>query len=142
MKQLLAFLLLCLSTLAFAQITEVRINELEPDVVGTDTTGTEFVELFGPPNQSLDGLIIVFITGASDDSYDVYDLTGHTTDEAGFFVLGGQNTPNVDLLLIPNPQGSIQNGADAVVLIEGSALDWPMGTPANADFAIDAIVYG
>ena len=140
MKHLLSFLLMCLSTWAAAQITEVRINEVDPDQPGIDTT--EFVELYGPANQPLDGLILIFITGASDVSYDVYDLAGFSTDESGFFVLGAPSVLNVDMLLIPNPQGSIENGADAIVLYEGSAADWPEGTAANADFAIDAIVYG
>ena len=133
-------MLMCLSTLAIGQITEVRINELDPDQPGADTQ--EFIELFGAPNQPLDGLILVFITGASDDSYDVYDLAGQSTDEAGFFVLGSVDVPNVDMLLNPVNNGSIQNGADAVVLYEGVAANWPLGTVVVSDGVVDAIVYG
>ena len=140
MKHLLSFLLMCLSTWAVAQITEVRINEVDPDQPAADTQ--EFIELFGSPNQPLDGLILVFITGASDDSYDVYDLAGQTTDESGFFVLGSPDVPNVDMLLNAVSNGSIQNGADAIVLYEGIAADWPLGTLVVSDGVVDAIVYG
>lgn len=133
-------MLMCLSTLAVAQITEVRINELDPDQPGADTQ--EFIELFGAPNLPLDGLVLVFFSGFDDLAYDVYDLTGQTTDDGGFFVLGNPDVPNVDMLLNPSANGSIQNGPDAIVLYEGSAASWPLDSPAISDGVVDAIVYG
>ena len=139
MKNLLSLVLLCMSSLAFSQITEVRINEVDQDQPGTDFL--EFVELYGPANTPLDGLVLVFINGAGDVSYDVYDLDGYTTDELGFFVLGAAEVPNVDALLNANAQGSIQNGQDAIALYEGSASDWPGGSPVSFSNIVDAMVY-
>ena len=86
MKNLYSLVLCCISALAFGQISDVRINEVDQDQPGTDTL--EFIELYGAPNTPLDGLVMVFFNGAGDVSYDVYDLDGYTTDELGFFVLG------------------------------------------------------
>lgn len=139
MKNLLSLVLLCISALAFGQITDVRINEVDQDQPGTDTL--EFIELFGPANTPLDGLVLVFFNGAGDVSYDVYDLDGYTTDELGFFVLGSTQVPNVDAILNANAQGSIQNGQDAIALYEGNAADWPIGAPVSSSNIVDAMVY-
>ncbi len=139
MKNLFSLLLACMSTLAFGQITDVRINEVDQDQPGTDTL--EFVELFGAPNQALDGLVLVFFNGAGDASYDVYDLDGYTTDELGFFLLGSPQLPNVDAVLNPNAQGTIQNGQDAIALYEGNGSDWPTGTAVSSSNIVDAMVY-
>jgi len=136
MKKLLTLLLACLGAGVFAQNTNVRINELDPDQISVDLS--DFIELYGSPNQSLDGLVLVFITGASDHSYIAYDLAGYSTDDAGFFVLGMSGVPNVDIVL----QSPIENGADAVVLYQGTAAAWPNGTLAVSDMVVDAIVYG
>jgi hypothetical protein len=140
MKHLLSFLLMCLSTWAAAQITEVRINEVDPDQPAADTQ--EFIELFGAPNLPLDGLVIVFFSGFDDLSYDVYDLAGQTTNASGFFVLGSPDVPNVNMFLNPSANGSIQNGPDAIVLYEGVAASWPLDSPAISDGVVDAVVYG
>jgi hypothetical protein len=139
MKNLLSLVLLCIGSLAFGQITDIRINEVDQDQPGTDTL--EFVELYGAPNTPLDGLILVFFNGAGDASYDVYDLTGYSTDELGFFVLGSAQVPNVDAILNPNAQGSIQNGQDAIALYEGVIADWPVGAPVSSSNIVDAMVY-
>jgi hypothetical protein len=130
MKNLFSLLLVCMSALAYGQITDVRINEVDQDQPGTDTL--EFVELFGAPNLPLDGLVLVFFNGAGDVSYDVYDLDGYTTDELGFFLLGSPQLPNIDATLNPNAQGSIQNGQDAIALYEGNGADWPSGSPLSS----------
>ncbi|MFN5296176.1 MAG: lamin tail domain-containing protein [Flavobacteriales bacterium] len=139
MKNLFLLALICLSTLAFGQNTDIRINELDQDQPGSDTT--EFVELYGAPNTSLDGLVLVFFNGSGDVSYDVYDLDGYTTDELGFFVLGSQLVPNVDAILNPNAQGSIQNGQDGIALYVGDAIEWVPGTPVSNSNIVDALVY-
>jgi hypothetical protein len=139
MKNLFSLLLVCMSALAYGQITDVRINEVDQDQPGTDTL--EFVELFGAPNLPLDGLVLVFFNGAGDVSYDVYDLDGYTTDELGFFLLGSPQLPNIDATLNPNAQGSIQNGQDAIALYEGNGADWPSGSPLSSSNIVDAMVY-
>jgi hypothetical protein len=115
---------------------DVRINELDMDQPGTDND--EFIELYGVPGTSLDGLAIVFFTGASNTAYDAYDLDGFSLDENGFFVLGSGTVPNVDMQLI----GPIENGQDAIALYAGDASAWPAGTPVGNTGLIDALVYG
>ena len=115
------------------------INEVDADTVGTDDA--EFIEIYdgGVGNASLDGLVVVLFNGSDDASYDAIDLTGQTTDENGFFVIGSENVPNVDLVAFTT--NGIQNGADAVALYEGTAADFPEGTPATTANLVDALVY-
>lgn len=139
MKHLLLCMLTCVSGFLFAQNTDIRINELDQDEPSTDIF--EFVELYGAPNTPLDGLVMVFFNGATDVSYDAYDLDGYSTDELGFFVLGTAGVPNVDLVLTAGSQGSIQNGQDAIALYVGSVADWVTGTMVSATNVVDALVY-
>ncbi|UTW56560.1 hypothetical protein [Kordiimonas sp. SCSIO 12610] len=123
--------------------TNIVINEIDADNVGTDSS--EFIELYdgGVGNTPLDGLVLVLFNGNNDQSYRTIDLTGFTTDENGFFVVGSENVDNVDLVAFTT--NGIQNGADAVALYIGSAADFPNGSVAtadNLDILVDAIVYG
>ncbi|MDF1594927.1 MAG: ExeM/NucH family extracellular endonuclease [Acidimicrobiia bacterium] len=118
------------------------INEVDADQVGTDAG--EFVELFdgGFGATTLDGHSIVLYNGSDDVSYLSFDLDGYTTNADGYFVLCG-NTANVagcDLDVSPDTD-LIQNGPDAVALVEGDAVNYPNDTPVTADGLIDAIVY-
>lgn len=144
MKNLFLFLLMCICTFSSAQITEVRINELDADQPGSTGSDTlEFVELYGEPGLALDGLVLVFFNGNSADNvvYDVYDLAGYTLDEGGFFVLGSPGVDNVDAFL-GSSSDAIQNGPDAIGLYTGTAADWVIGTPASSINLLDAVVYG
>ena len=116
----------------------IRINEVDADTTGTDTA--EFVELYdgGAGNTSLDGLVLVFYNGSDDQSYFSIDLTGFTTDENGFFVIGNAGVANVDLVI---PNGSLQNGADAVAVFVGSAADFPNDTAITTNGLVDVVVY-
>jgi len=117
----------------------VLINEVDADQTGTDDA--EFIELYdgGFGNTPLDGLVIVLYNGSIDEVYDAIDLDGFSTDADGYFVIGSSNVPNVDLeVFITN---GIQNGADAVALYEGDAVDFPEDAPITLDGLIDALVY-
>ncbi|MEM7483151.1 MAG: hypothetical protein AAF481_18455 [Acidobacteriota bacterium] len=116
--------------------TAVVINEVDADTVSTDVE--EFIELIGPPNAPLDGLVVVLYNGSSDTSYNAFDLDGFSTDPAGFFVLGNAAVPNVSLVF---PSNGLQNGADAVAVYEGDATDFPNGTAVTAANLVDAVVY-
>lgn len=118
---------------------DVVINEVDADQTGTDTG--EFVELYGEPNLSLDGLVLVLYNGNGDVSYAAYDLDGHSLDGSGFFVIGNAGVPNVGLTF-PNPDNNLQNGADAVALYQGDDTDFPNATPVTATNLLDALVYG
>jgi len=112
------------------------INEVDAATPGFDQA--EFIEIIGPPNAPLDGLVIVLFNGNNDLSYAAFDLDGFTLDANGFFVLGNAGVPNVDMIIGDN---TIQNGADGVGLYFGDAIDFPNNTPATGTNLIDALVY-
>ncbi len=118
------------------------INEVDADTPGTDVA--EFIELFdgGIGNTDLTGLSIVLYNGSDDLSYRAYDLDGSSTGATGYFVLCGNagNTANCDLDVSPD-SGMLQNGADAVVLLTGDAVNFPNDSPQPTTGVIDAIVY-
>jgi hypothetical protein len=118
--------------------TAVVINEVDCDTEASDVL--EFIELIGEPNAPLDGIVVVLFNGASNNqSYAAYDLDGFVLSPTGFFVIGNELVPDVDLIVSNN---SIQNGADGIGIYEGNAADWPNGTPASNVNLIDALVYG
>ena len=127
-----ALLVLVLAWGVHAQV----INEADADQVGTDAG--EFVELYGTPGTSLNGLVVVFFNGSNDLSYAAFDLDTYSLDTNGFFVLGNTAVPNVDLVFAGN---LLQNGADAVALYTGNATDFPTNTPVTTANLIDALVY-
>ena len=118
--------------------TTVLINEVDADTVGSDAL--EFVELFdgGAGNAALDGLSVVFFNGSDDQSYRAFDLDGYSTDADGYFVLGNAAVANVDLVF---PGNGLQNGADAVALVNGDAADYPNDTAIDLGAVVDAVVY-
>ncbi|MFN0031263.1 MAG: lamin tail domain-containing protein [Flavobacteriales bacterium] len=118
--------------------TGVRINEVDPDQPSADAG--EFIELYGDPNTSLDGLVVVFFQGSGGDAtYAAYDLDGYSLDASGFFIMGNAAVPSVQLIF---PGNSLQNGSDGIAIYVGDATDWPNGTLATATDIVDAIVYG
>jgi uncharacterized repeat protein (TIGR01451 family) len=118
---------------------QVLINETDADTPSTDTL--EFIELYdgGGGNTVLDGLVVVLYNGSGDVSYYAFDLDGYTTDGEGYFVIG--SVPEADIYVSPGSSGWLQNGADAVALYLGDAVDFPNGTLVTADSLVDAIVY-
>ncbi len=120
----------------------VVINEVDADQTSTDSA--EFIELYdgGIGNTALDGLSLVLVNGSDDLSYASFDLDGLSTNASGYFVLCGNaaNTANCDLDVSPDTN-LIQNGADAVTLLIGDAVDYPNDTAVATDNLVDAIVY-
>lgn len=120
---------------------QVVINEIDSDTPSTDTQ--EFIELKSDsPEQALDDYVVVLFNGSTsggDSSYFTLDLDGFVTDVNGIFVLGGpQLSPVADFMLSEN---TLQNGADAIAIYEGSSADFPDQTLATTDNLIDAVVY-
>jgi len=138
---ILAFLLFAL--MAPIALADVVINEVDADQVSTDSA--EFIELYdgGTGGTDLTGLSLVLYNGSDDLSYIAFDLDGESTDGDGYFVLCGNaaTVANCDLDVSPDTN-LIQNGADAVVLLVGDAVNYPNDTslPPDGDI-IDAIVY-
>ena len=116
--------------------TTIVINEVDADQTGTDQG--EFVELYGPANESLTGMVLVFWNGAGDISYFALDLDGQSLDANGFWVAGNTAVPNVDLTFADN---FLQQGADAVALYFGDATSFPNSTALTVTGLIDAVVY-
>ena len=116
----------------------VIINEIDSDTPGADVA--EFVELYdgGTGNTPLDGLVVVLFNGSNDLSYAAFDLDGKTTDANGYFVLGNSGVPARDM---PLPDGTLQNGADAVALYAANGTNFPLNTAVTTTNLRDAIVY-
>lgn len=137
MKKITFFIALFCASLSFGQT--VIINEVDSDQTSTDTE--EFIELLSQnPNQSLDGYIVVLYNGSSDESYNTVDLAGFSTDGDGYFIIGSDAVTGVDISL--GADNTIQNGADAIVIYQDDAANFPNGTPVTGTNVIDAIVYG
>lgn len=118
--------------------TGVRINEVDPDQPSADNG--EFIELYGDPNASLDGLVVVFFQGAQNDvAYAAYDLDGYSLDNNGFFVLGNLAVSSAQLVF---PDNSLQNGEDGIGLYVGDATSWLSSEVAVSENLVDAVVYG
>ena len=137
-KTILYVLFFFIVSLVWGQIV---INEVDADQTGIDAT--EFIELYdgGVGSTVLDGLVLVPFNGSDDlSSSPAYDLDGYSTDANGYFVIGSSLVPNVDYDLGPLTD-IIQNGADAVALYTGDAVDFPNDTPITTTNLIDALVY-
>ena len=119
-------------------LLDILINEVDSDTSGTDTL--EFIELYdgGTGNIPLDGMVVVFFNGATDTSYRSIDLDTYSTDGNGYFVIGNAGVAGVDITF---PNGTLQNGADAVALYSADASDFPGGTSVTTANLLDAIVY-
>lgn len=126
------------TTAAAPVANNIIFNELDSDTAGTDAL--EFIELYdgGVGNTSLTGLVVVFYNGSTDTSYRTIDLAGHSTNAAGYFVLGNAAVPGVDLTF---PNNTLQNGEDAVALFAASAASFPNGTAVTTANLRDALVY-
>jgi len=104
------------------------ISELFYDASGPDA-GFVFVELFGTPGESLNGLVLEGINGTGGTVYTSLNLSGVIPGD-GIFVIGDDSggstsVPNADLIA----DIDYQNGPDSVVLRNGSAI-------------LDAVGYG
>jgi hypothetical protein len=104
------------------------ISELFYDASGSDA-GLTFVELFGSPGESLDGLLLEGVNGSTGSVYTSLALFGLIPAD-GVFVIGDDDggstlVSNADMI------GDVdyQNGPDSVVLRDGGTL-------------LDAVGYG
>lgn len=127
---------------SFGTVTNsiIVINEVDADTSGSDVL--EFIELFdgGVGNTPLDGLVVVLYNGSDNKSYNnAFDLDGYSTNSEGFFVLGNEAVLPAPSIVIDN--NALQNGADAVALYFGNAIDYPNDTPVTGISLVDALVY-
>ncbi len=105
------------------------ISELFYDASGSDA-GLVFVELFGAPGTSLDGLVLEGVNGGTGSVYTSVTLSGAIPGD-GVFVIGDDagggltSVAGVDLVA----DVDYQNGPDSVVLRDASGI-------------LDAVGYG
>ncbi|XP_041085777.1 uncharacterized protein si:ch211-183d21.1 isoform X2 [Polyodon spathula] len=114
------------------------ISEVNADNPGLDTT--EFVELHHSSGQraSLEGYTLVFYNGNGNMAYKVLNLTGHVTEDSGYFLVGSASvSPRPAIIL---PANSIQNGLDGIALYHGEN-GYSVGMKVTATGLVDAIVY-
>lgn len=128
---------LLLALLFGATQAQVVINEVDADQVGTDAA--EFIELYGTPGQSLNGMVMVWFNGAGGTSYKTVDLSGNVIPASGYFVIGNAGVANVNVTFTGN---TLQNGADGIAIYTATLAAWPNGTAVSATGLVDALVYG
>jgi hypothetical protein len=133
------------SNSAAVTVVHLVINELDSDTPSTPVNDDkEFVEISaGLAGVSLYGYLLVRYNGSSDTSYGVTELGDAAgtilTGSAGLLLVGNTSlTPAPDIALGTN---TLQNGADAVAIHQGSAGDFPSGTAVTSVNLIDALVY-
>ncbi|XP_028669894.2 uncharacterized protein si:ch211-183d21.1 isoform X1 [Erpetoichthys calabaricus] len=114
------------------------ITEVNADNPKVDTR--EFVELQYSSGQkfSLDGYTLVFYNGNGNTAYKVLNLTGYTTDEEGFFLVGSSGVATEPEYLLPH--NTVQNGPDGIALYYGEEK-YDTGMTVTAVGLVDAIVY-
>lgn len=114
------------------------INEI--DSLTFEDSEMEFIELYdgGRGGLSLDGKVLVFFDGNSDDSYHAIDLDGISTDANGYLVIGSDDLPQTDVVIA---DGLLKNGPAAVALYDADDSDFPNGTGPTQTDLLDAVVY-
>ncbi|KAG8145546.1 hypothetical protein E2320_012066 [Naja naja] len=113
--------------------------------VNADNPGSredmEYIELFYPGQApfSLENYWLVLYNGKNNLAYQVLNLTGYSTNEWGYFLVGsGGVTPKPSLLL---PEYTIQNGVDAVALYHNANPNYKINMQVTVDGLVDAVVY-
>lgn len=130
-RPIVLFLLLGLAPLLLARASGALplLSEVFYDAVGSDN-GLSFVELWGAPGTSLEGLVLEGVNGAGGDVAPRLTLSG-VIPQSGLFVIaddaggGITNVAGADLIL----NFDLQNGPDSVVLRRGDTI-------------LDAVGYG
>jgi len=101
---------------------QTLLSEVLYDAAGTDN-GSVFVELFGVPGASLDGMLLEGVNGADGSVYTSIALSGVIPAD-GVFVIGDDSgdgstlVANADLVM----NVDFQNGPDSVVLRDNNGV--------------------
>jgi hypothetical protein len=114
----------------------VWINELSYNDLGVDDRS--YVELYGQPGQSLNGVFLVGLNGGTggveEPTIDfIFDLTGEVINERGFFLLSQSYEAGGDYIDRLEPDFSPQNGPDFILLRYGDPENGPI---------LDCLAYG
>ncbi|XP_006008012.1 uncharacterized protein LOC102354461 [Latimeria chalumnae] len=117
---------------------QLLINEVNPDNPGLDTK--EYVELYHTSGGrvSLDGYVMVLYNGNGNIAYKVLNLTGHMTNDKGFFLIGSSSVVPKPTIFLPS--NTIQNGPDGIALYCGGG-PYREGMKVTNVGLVDAIVH-
>jgi hypothetical protein len=112
-----------LSLPAAAHASIVRISEILVNAVGSDD-GRTFVEIVGPPGESLSGYVLAGVNGGTGDVYLAIDLSAFAIPADGVFVAadsagGTTSVAEADALF---PSLDPQNGPDSLQLLLGGGI--------------------
>ncbi|XP_040446634.1 uncharacterized protein LOC121086673 [Falco naumanni] len=122
------------------QVAKLLINEVNPDNPGGGEDA-EYIELFytGRTCFDLQGYWLVLYNGKNSQAYRVLDLSGHHTDERGYFLVGSSTVRPAPMIRLP--PNTIQNGADAVALYYSNSTRYVVNMAVTAEGLVDAVVY-
>ncbi|KAF1537575.1 hypothetical protein FQV20_0013663, partial [Eudyptula albosignata] len=122
------------------QVAKLLINEVNPDNPGGGEDA-EYIELFytGRTHFDLQGYWLVLYNGKNSRAYRVLDLSGHHTDELGYFLVGSSTMSPAPMIRLP--PNTIQNGADAVALYYSNTTFYAINMAVTAEGLVDAVVY-
>jgi hypothetical protein len=129
-------------------VIRLLINEVDADTAG-NTDLLEFVEIdTGVPNFDLSasGFSLVFINGGSattsgdETTYYVTDLKG-TTNADGLVVFGNPGLTPTPPQALQFPNGTLQNGPDAVGIYQALATAFPDRSPVTATGLHDVVIH-
>lgn len=122
------------------QVAKLLINEVNPDNPG-GREDTEYIELFytGRTRFDLQGYWLVLYNGKNSRAYRVLDLSGHHTDELGYFLVGSSTVSPAPMIRLP--PNTIQNGADAVALYYSNTTRYTVNMAVTTEGLVDAVVY-
>ncbi|MDA1264886.1 MAG: hypothetical protein O2816_07400 [Planctomycetota bacterium] len=132
----------CLAGANLAGAQELHFNEILASHTGTDFS--EYIELIGTPNMSLDGWMVVVLDG---DSFAAgildraWDLTGHTMPSDGYFVLDNAGSMGGDYDMAQGPHGggasdNLENGTQTYYLLTSTDTFF-VQTLHNQDLDLD-----
>ncbi|XP_006821860.1 uncharacterized protein LOC102804140 [Saccoglossus kowalevskii] len=125
--------------------THVTLDPLSPHIVINEIdidAESQYIELYdgGSGNIILDRLILTLIDGFSGNVYYSLDLTGHTTDDNGYIVIGTRPAPWVPDIELP-PSIIHRVGLNAVALYYTDLGSMQIGTRVTNENLVDAVVY-
>lgn len=122
------------------QVAKLLINEVNPDNPGGGEDA-EYIELFytGQTRFDLQGYWLVLYNGKNSRAYRVLDLSGHHTDELGYFLVGSSTMSPAPMIGLP--PNTIQNGVDAVALYYSNTTLYAVNMAVTAEGLVDAVVY-
>ena len=120
----------------------VLLNEILASTTGTDV---EFIELFGTPGTSLDGLSLIVVEGDSVSTQGTVnyrlDLAGEQVGGNGFFLAGTDSvagvygqTPNVSF-----PPNSLQNGTETFALVTTASAPGAGDPLTGSEVVLDSL---